>query len=355
MAVEITEPRALDEARLNAFVGKAIDEWGALGSAALVRIGDRLGLYEALSRGDWTAPAELASATGTVERLVRAWLINQAAGGVVDYEPASGRYRLPPEHAAALPSLLGGYEVFLGAIRAESRLADAFRGNGCVRWGDHDPDVFEGTERFFKAGYEQNLVQSWIPSLDGVEARLAAGAHVADVGCGHGASTIVMARAFPRSSFVGYDNHAPSIARAREAAGEAGLSDRVSFAVASATNHAAPVTGYDLIAYFDCLHDLADPVGAARHARETLATDGAVLIVEPMAGARIEDNFNPVGRVFSAGSVLICTPHSLADGGPALGTLATDAELHEVFTRAGFGRFRRATETPVNRVFEARP
>jgi SAM-dependent methyltransferase len=355
MAVHTDAPRALDEARLNAFVGKAIEEWGALGSAALMRIGDRVGLYEMLGRGGWMSSAELAAATGTVERYVREWLLNQAAGGILEYAPESGRYHLPAEHAAALPNLLGGYEVFLAAARAEARIAEAFRSGGGVRWGEHDPDLFEGTERFFRPSYEQNLVAAWLPALDGVVPRLDAGANVADIGCGHGASTIVMASAFPRSRFVGYDDHAPSIERARSAASTAGVAERVSFEVFGASGYPAPVTGFDLIAFFDCLHDFWDPVDAARHARQALAPDGVVLIVEPMAGERVEDNFNPVGRAFSAASVLICTSNSLADHGPALGTLATDSQHREVFTSAGFSRFRRATETPFNRVFEARP
>jgi SAM-dependent methyltransferase len=355
MAVDTQEPQALDEARLNAFVGKAIDDWGALGSAALTRIGDRLGLYEALADGDWKSAADLAAATGTVERYVREWLLNQAAGSVVEYEPASRRYRLPAEHAAALPSLLGGYELFLAAVRAEARIANAFRYGGGVRWGEHDADLFEGTERFFRPAYEQHLVPAWLPALDGVVARLEAGGSAADVGCGYGASTIVMAKAFPNARFVGYDTHAASIERARAAAQDAGVAHQISFETLGADAYPAPVTGYDLIAFLDCIHDMSDPVGAVRHARQALAPDGVVLLVEPMAGERVEDNFNPLGRALSAASVLICTSNSLADHGPALGTVATDPQLREVFLAGGFSRFRRATETPFNRVFEARP
>jgi SAM-dependent methyltransferase len=358
MAVQTGEPQVapvFDETKLSEFIGRAVADWGALGSAALVRIGDRLGLYDALAEAGSVTSAELAARTGTVERYVREWLLNQAASGTLTYEPASGRYGLPLEHAAALPNLVGGYELFLGAIRAEKRIADAFRTGGGLRWGEHDPDLFEGTERFFRPGYEQNLVQSWLPALDGVVAKLEAGASVADVGCGHGASTIILGQAYPRSRIVGYDNHPPSIERGREAALAAGLGERVHFEVAGANMYPAPVTGYDLIAFFDCVHDLDDPVGAARRARESLAPDGTVMMVEPMAGARAEDNFNPLGRVFSAASVLICTSNSLAGHGPALGTLATDDQLRDVFATAGFTRFRRATETPFNRIFEARP
>ena len=344
----------LDEAKLNGFIGRAVADWGALGSAALVRIGDRLGLYDALAEAGPVTSAELAARTGTVERYVREWLLNQAASETLSYDPASGRYSLPPEHAAALPNLVGGYELFLGAIRAEKRIADHFRTGGGLRWGEHDPDLFEGTERFFRPGYEQNIVQSWLPALEGVVAKLEAGASVADVGCGHGASTLILAQAYPRSQIVGYDNHPASIERATEAARAAGLADRVRFEVAGASTYPAPVTGYDLITFFDCLHDMDDPVGASRRAREALAPDGTVMLVEPMAGAAAEDNFNPLGRVFSAASVLVCTSNSLAGDGPALGTLATDAQLSDVLATAGFTRFRRATETPFNRIFEAR-
>jgi len=223
-----------------------------------------------------------------------------------------------------------------------------------MAWGEHDPGVFIGIERFFRPGYEQHLVSSWIPALDGVAKKLERGATVADVGCGHGASTIILAEAYPRSRFVGFDNHEASIEAARRAAAEAGVADRASFEVVSATEYPAPLTGYDLIAFFDCLHDLGDPVGAAKHAHEALATKGTAMIVEPMAGERVEDNLNPLGRAISGGSTFLCLPHSRATGGPALGALASEARLRDVVTTGGFGRFRRATETPFNRVFEAR-
>lgn len=344
----------LDEAKLNAFIGKAVGDWGTLTSAALVVIGDKLGLYRAMAAAGPVTSTELAERTGTVERYVRHWLVNQAAGGYIDYDPAAGRYRLPPEHAAALESVAGAYYLFTAMIKAEPRIAEGFRTGAGMLWGEHDPALFGGTERFFRPGYEQNLVQSWLPALDGIPARLAAGATVADVGCGHGASTLIMAQAYPRSRFLGFDNHAPSIERAREAAREAGLADRVSFEVVGAAGYPAPLTGYDLIAFFDCLHDMGDPVGALRHARETLADDGALLIVEPQAGEQVEDNLNPVGRVYSGASVLLCSPHAIAEGGAALGTIATEQALREVATAAGLSTFRKATETPFNRVFEAR-
>jgi SAM-dependent methyltransferase len=349
-----SEPPTIDEAKLNAFIAKAVDDWGTLTSAALVVIGDKLGLYQALAEAGPLTPSALAQRTGTVEQYIRPWLINQAAGACLEYDAASGQFRLPPEHAAALGAVVGAYHAFTAAIKAEPRIAQAFKTGAGMLWGEHDPALFTGTENFFRPGYEQNLTQSWIPSLDRVEPKLRAGATVADVGCGHGASTLIMARAYPLSRFVGFDSHEPSILRARQAASEAGLSERVHFEVAAATSCPGPAAGYDLVAFFDCLHDMGDPVGALRHAAGTLADDGTVLVVEPMAGECIEDNLNPVGRVYSGASVLLCTPHAVAEGGEALGTIATEAALRDVATAAGLSRFRRATQTPFNRVFEAR-
>jgi SAM-dependent methyltransferase len=348
------QPSAIDEAKLNAFIGKAVDDWGALTSATLVVIGDKLGLYSALADRGPATPSELAQRTNTVERYIRPWLINQAAGGYVEYEPSSGQFRLPPEHALALATLAGGYHLMTAAMKAEPRISDAFKSGEGMLWAEHDPALFTGTESFFRPGYEQNLVQSWIPALDGVEAKLEVGATVADVGCGHGASTLIMARAYPRSRFIGFDNHEPSILHARQSAIDAGLGDRVRFEVAAADAYPITPNGYDLIAFFDCLHDMGNPVSAMRHAARTLAEDGTVLVVEPMAGERIDDNLNPVGRVYAGASVLVCTPHALAEGGAALGTIASDSALREVASAGGLANFRRATETPFNRVFEAR-
>jgi SAM-dependent methyltransferase len=349
------QEQKIDQAKLNLFVERVLDDWGAISSAPLVMIGDKLGLYEAMAGAGPLTPEELAGRTGTHERYVREWLLNQAAGGYVEYDPASGRYTLPPEHAAALPGLFGGFETYLAAAKAEPRIAAAFRTGEGLPWGEHDAGVFSGVERVYRPGYEQFLVSSWIPALEGVAEKLERGATVADVGCGHGASTVILARAYPRSRFVGFDNHEASIGAARRAAVEAGVTDRVSFKLLSATEYPAPSGGYDLIAFFDCLHDLGDPVGAARHARETLAADGTAMIVEPMAGERVEENLTPIGRALSGASTLLCLPHSRATDGPGLGALATEARLREVVTAGGFGRFRRAAETPFNRVFEARP
>jgi SAM-dependent methyltransferase len=344
----------IDEAKLNAFVEKVLDDWGAISSAPLVLIGDKLGLYDALADAGPVTSEELAQRTGTDERYLREWLLNQAASGYLEYDPTTSRYTLPPEHAAALPSLFGGFQTYLAAAKAESRIAAAFRTGEGMPWGEHDPGVFKGVERVFRPGYEQFLVSSWIPALDGVASKLEQGATAADVGCGHGASTIILAQAYPRSRFVGFDNHPASIEAARQAAAEAGVADRASFEVISATHYPAPLAGYDLIAFFDCLHDLGDPVGAVQHAHATLASEGTVLIVEPMAGERVEDNLTPLGRALSGASTLLCTPHSRAADGPALGALASEARLREVVTAGGFSRFHRATETPFNRIFEAR-
>lgn len=349
----------IDEAKVNAFVGKAMGDIGSALTASLVVIGDKLGLYRAMAAAGPITPAELAARTETVERCVREWLDAQAAAGYVAYDPETRRYSLPPEHAVALTDesspacVLGGFQGMTAAMRAEPKVAAAFRSGKGVGWHEHDPDLFVGVERFFRPGYNANLIGSWIPALDGVEAKLHAGARVADIGCGHGASTLILAKAFPRSTFVGFDYHRASIDRARERAAEAGVADRVRFEVASAKDY--PGT-YDLVAFFDCLHDMGDPVGAARHVRTSLAPDGTWLLVEPYANDRVEENLNLVGRVFYSVSTLVCTQASLAqEVGLALGAQAGEVRLRDVVTQAGFSRFRRATETPFNLVLEARP
>lgn len=355
-----TDRPAVDEAKLQALVGKAIGDLGATLSTAMISIGDRLGLFKALASGGAATPAELAARTATVERYVREWLAAAAAGAYVEYDPESGRFSLSPEQQIALADetspycVLGGFESILAATRAEPMIAERFRTGGGYPYGEHDARLFEGGERFFGPGYVAQLAAAWIPALDGVEPKLSAGARVADVGCGHGASTLAMARAFPASTYVGYDNHPPSIVRASELAAQAGLSDRVRFEIATAADF--PGDGYDLVAHFDSFHDLGDPLGAARRVRTALKPDGTWMIVEPRAGDRLEENFNPIGRLFYGASTLICTPHALSEGGETpLGAQAGEARIQAIIETAGFRQFRRATETPINMVLEARP
>lgn len=353
---------AIEHAKLEAFMGQAVVDLAASFSAPLVRLGARLGLYRALADGGPATPGELAERTATEPRMVREWLGNQAAGGYVIYDAATGSYTLPPEQAVALADeesdfcLLGAYDILASFFADEDRLVEAFRTGAGLPWNEHDHRLFSGTEAFFRAGYRQHLVGGWLPALDGVVAKLEAGARVADVGCGHGASTILMAEAFPASTFAGFDAHAGGIERAREAAAEAGVAERVRFEVAGAD--AFPGADYDLICVFDTFHDLGDPASAARHIREALAPGGTLMLVEPQAGDRTEDNLNPVGRIFYAGSTLICVPHAIADGGhatPALGAQAGQAAVGRVLETAGFSAIRHAAETPFNLVLEARP
>ncbi|HSI30891.1 MAG TPA: methyltransferase domain-containing protein [Miltoncostaeaceae bacterium] len=355
-----TEPPSIDADKLMAFVYRAVDEVGATLNAALVVMGDKLGLYRALAEAGPLTPAELSERSGASERYVREWLNAQAAGGYVEYDPADGRYTLPPEHAVALtdqesPAYLPGFfQVAVGSVLDSPRITEASRTGAGVGWHEHNHEVFDGCERFFRTGYNANLLGSWLPALDGVVEKLERGAKVADVGCGHGASTILMAQAFPKSTFVGSDYHARSIETARARAAEAGLSEQIRFEVAPAS--AIPGGGYDLVTMFDCLHDMGDPAGAAAQVRDSLAADGTWMIVEPAAGDAVEDNLNPVGRAYYAFSTLLCTPASLSqDVGLALGAQAGEARIREVVTAGGLTRFRRATETPFNAVYEARP
>ena len=350
----------IDQDKLQRFMGQMVGEMGAALNAALVIIGDKLGLYKAMAGAGPMTPAELAGKTGTVERYVREWLNAQAAGGLIAYDPETSRYTLPDEQAFALavedsPAYLpGAFQILTAVIKDEPRITEAFRTGQGVGWHEHDPALYEGTERFFRPNYAANLISSWIPALEGVEPKLRAGARVADVGCGHGASTLLMAQSYPASEFVGYDYHPNSVQRARERARQAGLEDRVRFAVATAKDY--PGRGYDLVAFFDCLHDMGDPVGAAAHVRRSLGPDGAWMIVEPHAGDRVEDNLNPVSRIFYCASTMLCTPASMAqEVGLALGAQAGEARMREVVWQGGFTRFRRAAETPFNLVFEARP
>jgi SAM-dependent methyltransferase len=347
-----------NEERLNAFLGKAVGDLGAAISAVLLSLGDELGLYRALAKGP-LEPKELAERTGTAERYVREWLANQAAGGYVEYDAVSGRYFLSEEQALCLADpngpvdLPGAYQIVQDLFHVRERARENFRTGKGMEWGEHHACLFHGTERFFRASYNANLLSSWLPALDGVVAKLERGARAADVGCGHGASTILMAKAFPRSEFIGIDYHPASIDTARERAAAAGVKN-ARFETADATSY--KTDGLDFIAFFDCLHDMADPVGAARRARAALKPDGRCMIVEPFAGDRVEDNLNPVGRVFYGASSLVCVPVSLARKGPALGAQAGEKRLREIVVeKGGFGALRRATETPFNLVLEARP
>jgi SAM-dependent methyltransferase len=350
----------IDESRLEQFVGQAVGDMAAAISGLLVHAGDRLGLYRAMAGAGPVTPEALADRTGTTSRYVREWLSNQAAGGYVTYRPEDGTFELPAEHAAVLadeesPVFLGGaFEGIASCYSDHQRIVDAFRTGAGVGWEQHDERLFSGVRRLFRPSYAAYLTTSWIPALDGVEARLRAGASVADVGCGLGASTVIMAGAYPHSTFTGYDYHEPSLSDARKAAADAGVDRRVRFEAASATDF--PGTGFDLICLFDCLHDMGDPVGAARHIRQALAGDGTLLLVEPYAGDALEENLTPVGRVFYGFSTLVCTPASLAQPvGLGLGAQAGQARLTEVLTEAGFSRVRRAAQTPFNLILEARP
>ncbi len=350
----------IDEAKLEAFMGQAVTDMGAIISAPLMVIGEKLGLYKAMAGAGPLSSQDVAERSGAAERYVREWLGNQAAGGYVTYDSESDRYTLPDEHALALADedspfyILGAYELIASLYADEAQILEAFRSGGGMGWHEHDHRLFRGTERFFRPGYRAHLVAEWIPALEGVQAKLERGAKVADIGCGHGASTVIMADAFPNSEFFGFDYHDASIRRAREAAEDAGVGDRITFEVASAQDY--PGGGYDLVCVFDCLHDMGDPVGASAHVLETLDSDGSWMIVEPFANDRVEENLNPVGRVFYGASTMICTPASLAqEVGLALGAQAGEARLTDVLTQGGFTRVRRATETPFNLILEARP
>jgi 2-polyprenyl-3-methyl-5-hydroxy-6-metoxy-1,4-benzoquinol methylase len=354
------EGTAMNEATLTELVEKAVSDFGSILSGALVVLGDRLGLYRALADADSPLTSdELATRSGCSERYVREWLANQAASGFVTYA-GEGRFTLSEEQAVAFTDetspacVVGGFEVVHAASRAVDPLTDAFRTGAGLGWDEQHRDLFEGTERFFRPGYLANLVSQWIPALDGVQARLEAGASVADVGCGHGASTIIMSQAFPRSTFVGFDYHEPSVAAARKAAAEAGVADRVRFEVSDAASFAGQ--GYDLVTFFDCLHDMGDPRGVAAHVRSSLAPEGTWMVVEPFATDDLAGNLTPVGRLFYGASTLVCTPASLAqDVGTALGAQAGPRRLEQTIRDGGFRQVRVASHTPFNLVLEGRP
>jgi SAM-dependent methyltransferase len=348
----------LDEHKLHDLLGRALVDLGGAVQSVLMLIGDSLGLYKALAKRP-QSPAELARNTGTNERYIREWLNSQAAGGYVTFDKASGKYSLSEEQALCLANpdgpvdLPGAGMLIQDMFHVRERALENFRTGAGMEWGEHHPCLFHGTERFFRAGYNANLLSSWIPALDGVEAKLKRGAKVADVGCGHGASAILLAKAFPEADIIGYDYHAPSIETAQQRARDAGVSN-ARFEVADATGYREG--GFDLIAFFDCLHDMGDPAGAARHARRSLKSDGTCLLVEPFAGDDVSDNLNPVGRLFYGASSLVCVPVSLARKGPALGAQAGERRLREIMVdQGGFSTMRRATETPFNIILEAKP
>jgi SAM-dependent methyltransferase len=350
---------ALDMNKLNAFIGQFVTDLGTAVHAGMVVIGEKLGFYKALAGGAMSS-AELAIKTQTDERYLREWLASQAAGGYITYDEKTNRFSLTEEQAFALakedgPAYLpGAFELALGSLAAVPRIADSFRTGAGMGWHEHVDGVFHGCEKFFRPGYAANLVSTWIPALRGVKEKLEAGARVADIGCGKGASTLLMAKAFPKSRFFGFDYHDKSIEGARESARRDGVADRVSFEVSKAKEF--PGKNYDFVAVFDCLHDMGDPIGAAAHVRQSVAKDGTWMIVEPFANDQLKDNLNPVGRVYYSFSTLLCTPCSRSqEVGLCLGAQAGEARIREVVTSAGFSRFRRATETPFNIVYEARP
>jgi SAM-dependent methyltransferase len=343
--------------KLNELVGKLVGDLGVSLAGASILLGDRLGLYKAMADGAPVNPSQLAKKTNLHERYLREWLCGQAASGYIEYNSETDAFSLSPEQAMAFAEegspafFAGAFDVVQSTYLDEPKVAEAFRSGKGVGWHEHSKCLFSGTERFFRPGYNANLVPNWIPSLDGVDEKLKSGIKVADVGCGHGASTIVMAQAYPHSEFFGFDDHKPSIERAKTLAQEAGVADRITFAQASAKEF--PGEGYDLVAFFDCLHDMGDPVGAGKHVKESLAEDGTWMIVEPFAHDQLKDNLNPVGQVFYHASTFICTPASLSqEVALGLGAQAGESKLRQVATEAGFKHFRRATETPFNMIFE---
>jgi SAM-dependent methyltransferase len=351
---------AINEAKLNEFMGRFVGDIGAVMHAATIVVGDQLGLYKELAAAGPCDAQQLARKTGTDPRYLKEWLCAQAASGYITYDKETEKFSMSEEQAFALaeegsPAFVpGAFQIAVAQFKAIPKMMQAMRTGIGIGWHEHDSSLFHGTERFFRPGYAANLVSNWIPALEGVENRLKTGARVADVGCGHGASTIIMAQAYPEATFTGFDYHAPSIDHARKAAADAGVGDRVNFEVARAQDY--PGDGYDFVAVFDCLHDMGDPVGAAAHVRASLKPDGTWMIVEPYAQDRLEDNLNPVGRVYYSASTFICTPASRSqEVGACLGAQAGESRLKEVVMQGGFTRFRRATETPFNLVLEAKP
>jgi SAM-dependent methyltransferase len=350
----------VDETKLHHFVGQILNDLGGAASIALVRMGDALGLYKSLhTKGPMTVD-ELASEAGVNARYLREWLSHQAASNYLSYDPATQKFELPPEQAMVFAvddspvNMIGAFDLFAAMLTSQDKVQAAFKNGGGVGWGDHSTCLFCSVARFFRPGYQNNLVTNWLPALEGVVAKLERGASVADVGCGHGWSSVLMAEAFPNSQFTGYDFHPSSIEHARAHAEEHGVSGNTSFEVATAKDY--PGKDFDLVSCFDCLHDMGDPAGAAAHVLQSLKPDGSWMIIEPMAGDRLEDNLNPIGRLYYGGSTMVCVPTSLSqEVGAALGAQAGEAKLREIITAGGFGHIRRATETPFNMILEARP
>ncbi|MDN5845102.1 MAG: class I SAM-dependent methyltransferase [Candidatus Nitrosocosmicus sp.] len=349
----------IDEQLLNNFMLKAVGDVASSMSAMLTILGERLGLYKALTESGPLTSEELAIKTSTHERYVREWLANQAAGGYINYDPTSGKFALPVEQSMVLADenspvyIHGAYQTIKSLFKDEEKFVEMFKTGKGLRWGEHHHDLFDGTARFFKPNYVGNLIQSWIPSLDGIEQKLHEGARVADIGCGYGVSTILMAKAFPNSHFFGFDNHTPSIETAKEGAKKEGVVENLEFRSVSANESIG--NDYDFITFFDCLHDMGNPIGAMKFAKQSLKNDGTCMIVEPMANDNLKDNLNLVGRVFYAASTLVCVPNSLADSGPGLGAQAGEKRIREVAEKAGFTRFRRAIQTPFNIIYEVKP
>lgn len=338
---------------------KSVEDMGSSVNALMIMLGDRLGLYKALQQYGPLTSEELAQKTETSERYIREWLASQAAAEYITYDSANRKFALPPENAMVLADenspvfIMGGYQLVRSLFKDEDKFAEIFKTGKGFRWGEHHHDLFEGTARYFKTGYLSNLVQSWIPSLEGMEERLKKGAKVADIGCGYGISTTIMAKSFPNSQFYGFDNHAPSIEIAKENAVKENVKANTNFQVVSATDNSIG-SDYDLVAFFDCLHDMGDPLGSLKLARQSLKSDGACMIVEPLANDRLEDNLNLNGKISYAVSSVVCVPNSLADNGPALGAQAGEQKIRDLAHEAGFSRFRRIAQTPLNIVYEAR-
>jgi 2-polyprenyl-3-methyl-5-hydroxy-6-metoxy-1,4-benzoquinol methylase len=350
----------VDETKLHQFIGQMLSDLGGAASVALVRIGDALGLYKTLHERGAMSVAELAAAAGVNQRYLREWLSQQAASNYLAYDPATQKFTLPPEQAMVFAIedspvyMIGAFDVMTALLDNQAKVQPAFKTGGGVAWGDHVGCMFCAVARFFRPGYHNNLVSNWLPALDGVVEKLERGATVADIGCGHGWSTVMMAKAFPNSQFIGYDFHPSSIEHAQAHASEHGVAANARFEVGTAKDY--PRQDFDLVTCFDCLHDMGDPVGASAHVRQSLKPDGSWMIIEPMAGDRLEDNLNPVGRIFYAASTMVCVPTSLSqEVGSALGAQAGEARLREVITAGGFSKVRRATETPFNMILEARP